>query len=470
MADRADEQYLAFDLGASSGRAILGHIRQDGSIELQEVHRFANTPVTRGAGLFWNVEKLFDEMLRAMRIVADRGIEPCAIGVDTWGVDFALLDDDGELVEPPRCYREPRNAGMSKRLAKRIGAVRLLERTGSMHQDHTSLCQLAAAAEQTGELLDRAELLLFIPDLLRYWLCGGAARADRGALGRVDCTSASTSQMYDVVRRAWAVDILGELHLPAQILPQVLHAPTVVAPLGESVQRRTGLGAIPVVAGAGHDSGAAFGLCRRQDLPPAEDLVVMSSGTWSVLGVFVPEHLPAGSVDPTKFGYEANPDGSLRIVSNLTGGWLIDQCRSAWGAEGDDVTHQALIAAARGAAGTPKASGILDTSWEGFTRPDNMPSAIAAYCRRTNQAVPRTPGQFAQVIFTSLAASYGEAIEDLRAKTGWALGNLYVMGGLSRNEYLNELTAKRAGVKVIVGATEATALGNIMVQRQALGR
>ena len=470
MADRSDEQYLAFDLGASSGRAILGHARADGSIELQEVHRFANRPVTMGAGLFWDIQKLFDEMLRAMRIVADKGIEPCAIGVDTWGVDFALLDGDGELVEPPRCYREPRNAGMSKRLAERIGAVRLLGRTGSMHQDHTSLCQLAAASQQTGKLLHRAELLLFIPDLLRYWLCGGAARADRGALERVDCTSASTSQMYDVVRREWAVDILDELALPGRILPQVLHAPTVVAPLGEAVQRRTGLGAIPVVAGAGHDSAAAFGLCRRQDLPPADDLVVMSSGTWSVLGVFVPKHLPAGSVDPTKFGYEANPDGSLRIVSNLTGGWLMDQCRAAWGAEGDDVTHEAMIAAARQAAGTGEASAILDTACEDFMRPDNMPSAIATYCRQTNQAVPETPGQFAQVIFASLAKSYAEAIEDLRAKTGWALSNLYVMGGLSRNEYLNELTAQRAGVNVIAGAVEATALGNIMVQRQALGR
>lgn len=468
MADRTDKPYLAFDLGASSGRAILGYLCPDGSIELQEVHRFDNRPVTTEAGLFWDVEKLFDEMLRAMRMVADMGVAPRAIGIDTWGVDFALLDSGGELVEPPRCYREPRNAGMSKQLSEKIGPGRLLERTGSMHQDHASLCQFFAVAENTPELLDRAELLLFMPDLFRYWLCGGRDNPDRAAMACVDCTFASTSQMYDVVRREWAADILGELSLPVKILPQVLHCPTIVAPLGEAIQKKTGLGAVPVVAGAGHDSGAAFGLARNENLPPAEDLVVISSGTWAVLGVFVTEHLPASSLDPTKFGYEANPDGSLRIVSNLTGAWLINQCKAVWDTAGDEVTHEGLIAEARAAAGTAEASAILDTSSPAFTHPKNMPQAIANYCRDTNQPIPQTPGQFAHVIFASLAQSYAEAIEVIRDKTGWPLGNLYMMGGLSRNAYLNELTADRAGVNVIVGPIEATALGNINVQIQAL--
>ena len=468
MADQIKKPYLAFDLGASSGRGILGYRCPDGSIELQEVHRFDNTPLKTTAGLFWDVEKLFGEMLLAMRKVADMGIAPCAMTVDTWGVDFALLDSDGELVEPPRCYRQTRNAGMSKRLAEKIGADRLLARTGSMHQDHSSLCQLAAAAEFTPELLDRAELLLFIPDLLRYWLCDGRDNPNRSALARVDCTFASTSQMYDALRRQWAVDILGELGLPTKILPQVLHCPTIVATLGEAIQKKTGLGAVPVVAGAGHDSGAAFGLARNENLPPVEDLVVISSGTWSIIGVFVSEHLPAGSLEPTKFGYEANPDGSLRIVSNLTGAWLINQCKAVWDTTGDEITHEGLIDQARAAAGTAEASALLDTSHPSFTHPDSMPQAIADYCRDTNQAIPQMPGQFAQVIFASLAGSYAEAIEELRAKTGWPLGNLFMMGGLSRNAYLNELTANRAGVNVIVGPVEATALGNIAVQIQAL--
>ncbi len=459
MSSNEVETYLAFDLGASSGRAILGRVSPDGRIDLEEVHRFANGPTNTDAGVFWDIDALFESILEGMRMVAGRGVTPRSVGIDTWGVDFALLDGDGALLEPPRCYREPRNAGMSRRIVERIGAERLLGRTGSMHQDHASLCQLSAAAQQTPELLARARSLLFIPDLLRYWLCGVAG---------TDCTFASCSQMYDVPRREWALDIIAELGLPGEILPEVRIGPTVVGALGEPVRQATGLGAVAVVSGCGHDTGAAFGICKNADLPPADELVVISSGTWAILGVFVDEHLPAGSLDPTRFGYEANPDGSLRIVSNLTGGWLIEQCRKAWADEGVDCSYEALIRAARQAAGTNAASAILDTSWDGFMHPEHMPEAIAARCRDTGQAAPTTPGEYAQVIFNSLAASYAEGIDELRGKTGRSLSSLYMMGGMARNEYLNELTAERAGVNVIVGPAEATAMGNVLVQSQAM--
>ena len=459
MAAKRKQVYLAFDLGASSGRAILGRVGDDGSVELEEVHRFGNAPVVTDAGVFWDINGLLESMFEAMRIVAASGVAPLAVGVDTWGVDFALLDDSGELLELPRSYREARNAGMSRRIVERIGAERLLSRTGSMHQDHASLCQLAAAAEHTPELLARARRLLFIPDLLRYWLCGATG---------TDCTFASTSQMYDVLRREWATDILAELSLPAEILPAVQTGAAVVGTLGEAVQTRTGLGAVPVVSGAGHDTGAAFGICRGPDMPGGDDLVVISSGTWSILGVFVDAHLPAGTLDPTRFGYEANPDGSLRVISNLTGGWLIEQCRNVWAGEGVDCSYEALISSARASAGGAKASAVLDTGWEGFMHPPDMPAAIAEHCRATDQPVPATPGEFAQVIFVSLAESYARAIAELRAKTGRPLRKLYMIGGMSRNEYLNELTAERAGVEVSAGPAEATAMGNIAVQVQAI--
>ena len=459
MTAESPQVYLAFDLGASSGRAILGRVADDGSVELEEVNRFANAPVTTDAGVFWDINGLLESMLEAMRIVAARGLAPLAIGVDTWGVDFALLDESGELLERPRSYREGRNAGMSRRIVERIGAERLLARTGSMHQDHASLCQLAAAAEHTPELLARARRLLFIPDLLRHWLCGAAG---------TDCTFASTSQMYDVLRREWATDILTELSLPAEILPPVQTGPAVVGTLSEAVQGATGLGAVPVVSGAGHDTGAAFGICRGPDMPDPDDLVVISSGTWSILGVFVDAHLPGGALDPTRFGYEANPDGSLRIISNLTGGWLIEQCRNVWAGAGVDCSYEALISSAREAAGGAQASAVLDTGWEGFIHPPDMPAAIAEHCRATDQPVPTAPGEFTQVIFASLADSYARAIAELRAKTGRTLRKLYMIGGMSRNEYLNELTGERAGVEVSAGPTEATAMGNIAVQVQAI--
>ena len=467
----SEKVYLAFDLGASSGRAILGRLGEAGAVELEEVHRFANGPVVRDDGLFWDLEGLYGHMLEAMRIVARRGVAPRAIGIDTWGVDFGLLDKAGELLEPPRCYRESRNAGMSERIVSRIGAERLLERTGAMHQDHASLCQLAAAAEGACELLARAKSLLFIPDLLRLWLCGAPAA------GVTDCTFASCSQMYDVVKREWATEILAELSLPTDILPEVRTGPTVVGRLCEAVRGATGLGEVPVVAGCGHDTGAAFGAClpdlggRIQavsDLGPLDELAVISSGTWAILGVFVDSHLPAGSLDPKRFGYEANPDGSLRIVSNLVGGWLIEQCRKVWADQGIDCSYEALIAGARQAAGAAKASAILDTSWEGFLHPASMPEAIAEHCRATGQPTPESPGEFAQVIFASLATSYAAGIDELRCKSGRPLGTLLMMGGMARNEYLNELTAERAGVNVIVGPAEATALGNIAVQHRAM--
>lgn len=460
--DNQDESvYLAFDLGASSGRAILGRADPVGRISLEEIHRFANAPVKTDKGLFWDIEALFEQMLLSMRLVADRGVRLRAIGVDTWGVDFALLDENGDLLERPRCYRDSRNNGMSRRIVERIGVTRLSERTGSMFQDHTSLCQLVTASEDTPDLLARAKTLLFIPDLLRQWLCGS-----RGS----DCTVASTSQMYDAVSREWATDILAELDLPAtaKILPPIAVGPGVAGTLSREIQEKTHLGAVPVVVGAGHDTGAAFGLCITEDLPPAEDLVVISSGTWSILGIFVDGHLPAGVLDPARFGYEANPDGSLRIIRNLTGAWLIEQCRKVWSAAGVDCSYESLVAAASAVGGEDNASAIIDPQWEGLSNPPDMTIAIAEYCRSTGQPAPRTPGEFAQVIFASLSESYAETIAELREKTGRPLRNLYMIGGMSRNKYLNELTARRAGVDVIVGPVEATATGNVAVQMQAM--
>ena len=454
--------YLAFDLGASSGRAMLGWIEPGGPWRLEELHRFPNGPLMADGGCFWDIHALFEHVRHSLELAGRCGAAIRSVGIDTWGVDFALLDGDGQLLERPRCYREARNAGLSRRVAERIGPERLQTRTGSMFQDHASLCQLLAARLHTPRLLERARRLLFIPDLLRHWLCGGPA----GAV-TADVTFASTSQMYDVPRREWAVDILRELDLPHEILPRVQVGAALVGRLSAEIGRQTGLGELPVVAGAGHDTGAAFGICRSPSLPPPEDLVVISSGTWAILGIFVDAQLPPGSLDPRLFGYEANPDGSLRIVRNLTGGWLIEQCRRLWSARGLDIAYGSLIAAARASAGRAEASAIIDAQSEGFINPPDMPAAIADYCRSTGQQPPRTVGDFTQVIFASLADSYARSIQTLREKTGRRLSKLYMIGGMARNEYLNELTAARAGVDVLVGPAEATTLGNLAVQLAA---
>jgi len=468
MSATDERVYLAFDLGASSGRGVLGAIGDDGRITLEEVNRFPNGPVDRDDGAFWEIDRLFECMLEAMRIVADRGIAPASIGVDTWGVDFGLLDASGELLKAPRAYRDRRNVGVCERIVEIVGAQRLQDRTGSTHQDHDSLCQLLAMKEYEPELLAGAETLLFIPDLLRYWLCGAKS---------TDVTFPSTGLLYDVPGREWATDILDELHLPTHILPDVHIGPTVVGALSEAIQAGTGLGPVPVVAGGGHDTGAAFGTCLpaiggsacgADELPDIDDLTVISTGTWAILGVFVDGHLPGGTLDPRLFGYEANPDGGLRIVCNRTGGWLLEQCRRQWAEQGIELDYAELIADAKAAAGSEKASAIVDPDWDGFYNPDDMAGAIVDRCGQTDQPAPESPGEFAQVIFASLADNYARTVELLREKTGRKLTSILMMGGMARNAYLNDLTADRAGVDVIVGPAEATAMGNVAVQMAAL--
>jgi len=468
MGPAARKSYLAFDLGASSGRGILGQLGDDGRIRLDEVNRFPNSPVARDDGEFWEIDRLFESMLAGMRAVAGRGVTPAAIGVDTWGVDFGLLDESGELLRPPRAYRDGRNVGACERIVERIGAQRLQDRTGSMHQDHASLCQYLVLAEREPELLARAARLLHVPDLLRHWLCGDAC---------TDVTFASTSMMYDVPGRRYATDILEQLGLRTDILPDVRVGPAIVGTLSAAVQAATGLPAVPVVAGGGHDTGSACGICipgiggpacGTEALPPSDDLTVISTGTWSILAVFVDGHLPAGALDPKLFGYEANPDGSLRIVCNRTGGWLLERCRQVWASAGRRPGHDELIEAARSAAGSEQASAVVDPDWEGFYNPDDMPGAIVDRCEQTDQPAPRTPGEFTRVIFASLADNYARAIEQLRATTGRPLSNVFMIGGMARNAYLNELTADRAGVNVIVGPAEATAMGNVAIQMAAL--
>ena len=264
MNETAERAYLAFDLGASSGRGILGFADAAGNVRLEEVHRFPNAPAVTPGGLYWDIDALFENLLEAMRKVARRGVVPRAVGVDTWGVDFALLDATGQLLDRPRCYRDGRTAGLAERIAAQIGRQRLQQRGGSMLQDHASLCQLLAVKQHMPDLLAKAARLLFMPDLLRYWLCGGAEKGLADPAAGTDITVASTSMAYDVPRRQWCAEILAELGLPAGILPPVVVGPTVAGALGEAVQKSTGLPAVPVVAGAGHDTGAAFGLC----IPP----------------------------------------------------------------------------------------------------------------------------------------------------------------------------------------------------------
>jgi len=441
---------LAIDLGASSWRAFLAW-QEEAGLRLEEIYREENSPIELASGLFWDIEKIFGGIKRLLKDVAGRGVYLSSIGIDSWSVDYGLLDEAGVLLELPRCYRDPRNKGKLEELTTSIELDVLFERTGVMAEDITTLCQLLAAKKQTPAILEQAATLLFIPDLLRYWLCGQCA---------TDFTLATGSQLYNLQHRAWDEELLALLGLPCHMLPRVFGAGTVLGCLSPKLQEETGLGPVPVVTGASHDTAAAF-LAASGD----QDCAILSSGTWSILGVNLPQTLASASIDPLRFGYEGNPDGSVRLVHNVPGMWLLERCRAEWKRGGIECTYAALIDEARR---RTDYTGRIDPGWSGFTYPESLMDAIRAFMRETAQPEPRQPGEFTRAILSGLAESYAQALAELRALTNRKLGRLVVVGGGAQNELLNELTASRANVVVSPGCIEATILGNVQNQLLAI--
>jgi rhamnulokinase len=443
--------YLAFDLGATSWRAILGRDRGE-RLELEELARRSNTPVRDQGGLFWDITGILRGMHGVLRQLAQRGIHPSSIGIDSWSIDYGLLDESGTLLEAPRCYRDPRNIGMKAKVAQRVGSRELFRRTGLMAEDITTLCQLSAAREHAPAILDRAWRLLFIPDLLRSWLCGGAEATD--------FTLATTSQLFNLRSGRWDEQLPVMFGIPARILPEVRHGPQVLAPLSASVRELTGLGPVPVTLGASHDTAAAF-----SSVPADGQTAILSSGTWSILGIHLPEPLFSDAIDPNRFGHEGNPDGTVRLITNIPGMWILERCMEAWQAQRQPLTYAGLAEGARQAGGFPSR---IDPCDPAFEAPPDMTIAIGGYCTKTGQPAPRTPFETARAIFLGLANAYSDALQELSRITGRRFRRLQVIGGGSRNRFLNQLISEQSGLEVIPGEVEATAVGNILNQKRAL--
>jgi rhamnulokinase len=450
MANLTSATYLAFDLGASNWRAALAH-QEGADILLEVIHREDNSPIQEEEGLFWDIDKIYAGIKRVLCDVARRGVRISSIGIDSWSVDYGLLDEAGVLLELPRCYRDPRNQGILEELAARIALETLFSRTAVLAEDLTTLCQLLAARKQTPEILAQAANLLFIPDLLRYWLCGECA---------TDFTLATTSQLYHLQQRAWDEELLAQLDLPCHILPRVLGAGTILGRLDPQLQQETGLGPVPVVTGASHDTAAAF-LAAVAD----HDCAILSSGTWSILGVNLPDTLSSAAIDPRRFGYEGNPDGSVRLVHNVPGMWLLERCRAEWKQMGVECSYDELFEAARQSVDFRRR---IDPHWPGFVYPESMLDAIRSYFRETTQPEPQSRGEFTRAMLSGLAESYARALDELRALTNLELRRLVVVGGGAQNKLLNELTACQADVVVSPGCIEATLLGNVQNQVLAL--
>ncbi len=443
--------YIAVDLGAESGRVFLGGFDGD-RLSFEEVHRFPNLPVRLPDGLHWDVLRLYRDVKDGIaRAVSRAGGRVESVGIDSWAVDFGLLDRDGTLVAEPWHYRDARTEGMMERAFSRVPREEIYSTTGIQFMPINTLYQLLSM-EGTAAL-QRAERLLMIPDLLAYWL-SGTTTGER--------TNATTTQLFDVRRRAWAVDLMRRLGVPERIFPEVIEPGTKLGPtLGEVSEE---LGAcLEVTAVASHDTASAVVAV------PAEgsDFAYVSSGTWSLVGLELSEPVLTEDAMRANFTNEGGFGHTTRFLRNVMGLWILQECRRHWSRQGADVSYEGLMQAAELA---PSLARLIDPDDPAFLPPGNMPARVRDYCARTGQSAPESPAELARCVLESLALRYRWVIERAQQLTGRCVSTVHVVGGGANNALLCRMTADATGLPVRAGPAEATALGNLLVQAHARGR
>jgi rhamnulokinase len=436
--------YLAFDLGAESGRAIAGTL-EEGSLSVEELHRFPNDPIRAENALCWDIERLWGEIQRGIHLAAARGFRPDGIGIDTWGVDYGLLDSSGKLVENPRHYRDARNNGMMEAVFARVPREEVFAATGIQFMQINTLYQLYAASLGAPEGLAGARKLLNMPDLFNYWLTGEA---------RSEATIASTTQFFNPASMSWAAGLLTRLGLPTEILCPVVMPGTA---LGKTLTPPH----TSVYATAGHDTASAVAAAPADG---GEDWCYISSGTWSLMGLELDRPVIDGQSLALNFTNEVGVAGKIRLLKNIAGLWLLQECRRAWMAEGVAYSYEQLAGMA--AEARPH-SAVIDP--DAFLLPGEMPRKIGDYCRGTGQEPPATHSEYARAILESLALRYRHVLESLEILVGRKISTIHIVGGGSRNTVLNQFVADATGRRVIAGPSEATAIGNILVQAMGAG-
>ena len=433
--------FAAVDLGASGGRVMTARIG-DGALDLTEAHRFTNHPVRLAGTLYWDAPRLYTEVLAGLR----RTGPVTSIGIDTWGVDFGLLDAGGALLGNPVSYRDPRTEPAFTRVLAEIGAADLYDATGTQLIAINTIFQLAAAPPPAG-----AATLLMLPDLLAYWLTG-----EIGA----EATNASTTGLFDVRAGAWSDTLIGRLGLPRTIFPAVRRPGAAIGPLRADVAAETGLRDTPVVAVGSHDTASAV-----YAVPAAHDrFAYVSCGTWSLVGVELPAPVISDDGRAAGFTNEVGVGGTIRYLRNVMGLWLLQESLRAWHL--DDAALPGLLAAA---ASAPAFGALVDPSDPSFVAPGDMPARIAAYCRRTGQEPPDGRAATVRCILESLAIGHRAAVRDAVRLSGKPVEVVHVVGGGARNVLLCRLTADACGLPVVAGPYEATAIGNALVQAHAHG-
>ncbi|TFH41255.1 MAG: rhamnulokinase, partial [Lysobacterales bacterium] len=438
---------LAFDLGAESGRAILGTLA-DGRLSLRELVRFANHPVRLPNGLHWDILHLWSEMVTGLSQAAQLSdIKISSIGLDTWGVDFALLDDNGALVGLPYHYRDSRTDGMLQTAFDLVPRQEIFAATGIQFMQINTLYQLLAMVKQQSPALEVACSFLTIPDLLNYWLTGEQVN---------EFSNATTTQCYDPVQGDWAYDVINKLGIPPQIFGPLVQPGTIIGSLRAPLAEECGLSAIPVVAPACHDTGSAVAAV------PAEKpgFAWISSGTWSVMGAEWPTPLINDRSLALNITNEGGVEGTFRVSKNIMGLWLVQECRRTWmHQEGIDISYTELTRLANDAL---PFQAVVDPDYPAFLPPGDMPERIRDYCRKTGQVVPESKGAVIRCVLEGLALKYRWVLESLEQMLDTRLNPIHIVGGGTQNELLSQLTADCTGKVVLAGPVEATAMGNLL--------
>lgn len=441
------KNFFSVDLGATSGRTILATF--DGSrVEMTEITRFANPMIPLGGHLYWDIAGLYNEVLRGLREIAAKGIEIESIGIDTWGCDFAFFGSDGQLLGMPHCYRDQHTVGAQEKFFEKMQAAEVYKRTGIQFMDFNSLFQLDTLKRNGSQALEYADKVLFIPDALIYMLTGKAI---------CEYTVASTSQMLNPMTGDLDEDILGALGLSREKFGILTQPGTIVGTLTTQVQEATGLGAIPVVAVAGHDTGSAVAAVPASD----KEYAYLSCGTWSLLGIESQEAIISDESFRENFTNEGGIEGTTRFLKNICGLWLFEQSRK----EFKDVPSSVgeLVALCE----ESTYDGIINPDAPCFAAPASMTAAIREYCQSTGQPAPETPADYCRCIFRSLANRYREIVDILQSMCDFPIKKLHVIGGGSQNKYLMQYAANALNMPVICGPVEGTTLGNVLMQIKA---
>ncbi len=461
MNNQETKNLLAIDFGAESGRALLGKL-SNGTLELEEIRRFPNEPVQILDTLYWDVPRLFHEIkaaiAEAIQLCESRGSKLHSISVDTWGVDYALLGPTGDLLGNPIHYRDKRLDGIQERVLSEVSEDLIFQETGLQFLSLNTLFQLAAEKEREPDRLERASRLLFMPDLFHYFLTGKL---------QSEVSIASTSQLWNPKNQSWSEPLLSALEIPQRIMPEVHPPGTVIGPLLSSVYETSDPPL--VVAGASHDTGSAIAATpvnAQNEFSETETWAYLSSGTWSLMGLELDAPCIDDNVRREGFTNEGGVAGTIRFLRNLGGLWLVQESRREWERQDQKFDYATLTQLAQAA--DPLRS-IIPPDHSRFYLPGDMPKRVQTYCEETNQPVPQDVGAIVRCELESLALTYRDCASRIQNLTGKRIKTLHILGGGSKNELLNQLTSDALQAEVVAGPTEATAMGNALIQALALG-